>query len=68
MAKFFQEPGAALFPILSKDTSKGLARLAAEAEAAGAGHLVEFRRIKVRSILNRSISRRQLSLAYSINP
>ncbi len=42
--------------------------MAAEAEHADEGHHVEFKMLKVRSILNRSISKRQLSLAYSINP
>jgi DNA repair photolyase len=45
-----------------------LARQAAEAEHAYNGHNVEFRAIEVRSMLNRSISRRLLSLDYSINP
>ena len=58
---------AALFPILSQ-TPMGIARMAAEAEHAEDGHLIEFKMLKVRSILNRSVSRRQLSLAYSINP
>jgi DNA repair photolyase len=35
---------------------------------AGRGHLVEFRAMEVRSILNRSVSKRMLSLEYSINP
>ncbi|WP_213807617.1 radical SAM protein [Granulicella sp. dw_53] len=56
-----------LFPILPSQPT-GLARLAAEAEHAEDGHLVEFRTLKVRSILNKSVSKRQLSLAYSINP
>jgi DNA repair photolyase len=42
--------------------------MAAEAEHADDGHLIEFKTLEVRSILNRSISKRQLSLAYSINP
>jgi len=46
----------------------GLARLAAEAERVDDGHLIEFRVMKVRSVLNRSVSKRRLSLAYSINP
>ena len=59
--------GSTLFPILQPPLT-GLARLAAEAEHADDGHLIEFRTLEVRSILNRSISKRQLSLAYSINP
>jgi DNA repair photolyase len=42
--------------------------MAAEAEHADDGHLIEFKMLKVRSILNKSVSKRQLSLAYSINP
>jgi DNA repair photolyase len=57
---------ASLFTILASPT--GLARMAAEAEHTDDGHLVEFRTMKVRSILNRSVSKRQLSLEYSINP
>jgi DNA repair photolyase len=56
-----------LFEILSNPLS-GLARIAAEAEHSGDGHLVEFKSLKVRSLLNKSVSKRQLSLAYSINP
>jgi DNA repair photolyase len=55
-----------LFPILSQPT--GIARLAAEAKHADDGHLIEFKALEVRSILNRSMSKRRLSLAYSINP
>ncbi len=42
--------------------------MAAEATHHADGHNVEFRTLEVRSILNRSISKRQLSLAWSINP
>ena len=42
--------------------------MAAEAKYADDGHLIEFKTIEVRSILNKSVSRRRLSLAYSINP
>ncbi len=42
--------------------------MAAAAEHADDGHLIEFRALEVRSILNKSVSKRQLSLAYSINP
>ncbi len=58
---------ATLFPIL-REAPTGLARLAAEAAHHADGHNVEFRTLQVRSVLNRSISRRKLSLAYSINP
>jgi DNA repair photolyase len=56
-----------LFPILPAGLT-GLAKMAAEAEHADDGHLVEFRNIQVRSVLNRSISKRLIWLAYSINP
>jgi DNA repair photolyase len=58
--------GVTLFPILTQPT--GLARLAAEATHADDGHLITFRALQTRSILNKSISKRQLSLAWSINP
>ena len=58
---------ASLFPILSQPTT-GIARMAAEAKHADEGHLVEFKTLEVHSILNKSVSKRRLSLAYSINP
>jgi len=58
---------ASLFPIFPSGLT-GLAKLAAEAEQADQGHLVEFRALQVRSVLNRSVSKRWLSLEYSINP
>jgi DNA repair photolyase len=71
----------ALFPILNgtsgqsceaagPDTEqlRGIARLASQGSAAGEGHLVEFRTLPVRSILNSSVSRRGLWFAKSINP
>ena len=61
------EDSASLFPILST-RPVGIARLAAEATHADTGYLIEFKAIEARSILNRSVSKRQLSLAYSINP
>ena len=56
-----------LFPIFASGM-RGLQRMASEAEHADDGHLVEFRSMEARSILNRSESKRRLSLAYSINP
>ena len=61
------EPGDMLFPIINP-APVGLARLAAEATHADDGHLIEFKAMQSRSILNKSISKRQLSLAWSINP
>jgi len=56
-----------LFPIL-QPSETGLARLAAEATHVADGHEIEFRALEVRSVLNKTSSRRGLSLAYSINP
>jgi DNA repair photolyase len=67
MASKSTQCGEALFPILPTGLT-GLPRMAAEAEHADDGHLVEFRNLHVRSVLNRSVSKRQLWLAYSINP
>jgi DNA repair photolyase len=47
---------------------KGLPKLAAEAVSADQGHLIEFRAMQVRSVLNKSVSKRLQWLAYSINP
>ena len=46
----------------------GIARLAAASSPAGEGHLVEHRTLASRSILNRSVSKRGLWFAWSINP
>ncbi len=59
--------GSSLFPILPSQPT-GIARLAAEARHADEGHLIEFKALEVRSILNKSVSKRRLSLVYSINP
>jgi DNA repair photolyase len=56
-----------LFPILPS-THIGIARLAAQARHADDGHLIEFKELEVRSILNKTVSKRRLSMAYSINP
>jgi DNA repair photolyase len=58
---------SSLFPILSQQPI-GIARMAAAAAHADDGHLIKFKALEVRSILNRSVSKRRLSLAYSINP
>jgi len=42
--------------------------MAANADPAGEGHLIEFHGLKVRSVLNRSISRRGMSFTWTINP
>jgi DNA repair photolyase len=61
---------ASLFPILSSESQPltGIARLASLSERTDEGHLVEFTTLEARSILNKSLSKRRLSLAYSINP
>ncbi len=58
---------ASLFPILETQPT-GIARLALQAHHADDGHLIEFRAIQVRSILNKSVSRRRSWIAYTINP
>jgi DNA repair photolyase len=57
-----------LFPILDKRPLGGVARLASEATHADDGHLVEFKAMQARSILNRSVSKRMGWMAWSINP
>jgi DNA repair photolyase len=57
-----------LFPELPPAALTGIAGMAAAAEPVGQGHQVEFRSLPVRSILNRTTSRRGLSFAWSINP
>jgi DNA repair photolyase len=59
-----------LFPILDQDEPRraGLARLAEDAEQVDGGHLVEFRSLAVRSIFNKSVSKRRLWFARTINP
>ena len=46
----------------------GIARLADQAGLADTGHLTEYRAIQVRSILNKSVSKRGLPFGKSINP
>ena len=59
-----------LFPILQGGTPAltGIAKLAAAAEQAGTGHLVRFHALPIRSALNRSVSKRKLWFARTINP
>jgi DNA repair photolyase len=57
-----------LFPELTPPPAVGIARMAAASEAVDGGHLIEFRSLPVRSILNRVVSRRGLSFAWGINP
>jgi DNA repair photolyase len=64
MAKMDSED---LFPILDQQPT-GIARMAAFAEHVDDGHLIEFKTLTVRSVLNKSVSKRMRWLAYSINP
>jgi DNA repair photolyase len=58
-----------LFPILMQEPAlRGAALAAAEADEAGEGHLIEFRAIQVRSITNKSVSKRMHWTVYAINP
>ncbi len=67
MPKTMHDCGPSLFPILPAGLT-GMAKFAAEAEHVDDGHLVEYRTLEVRSVLNRSTSKRLRWLAYSINP
>jgi DNA repair photolyase len=68
MANIEAESSMDLFPILQTAPLTGIARLAAGSGLAGEGHLIEMRTLGVRSILNRSVSRRGLWFSWSINP
>jgi len=60
-----------IFPILGQDSdylATGIARLARQAPHADDGHFIEFKALEVRSILNRSVSKRMTWMAWSINP
>ena len=60
---------ANLFQILpAQPVAHGIARLAASRCEAGEGHLVEFRTLAVRSVLNKVVTRRGLPFQWSINP
>jgi len=67
MAKIKRPASETLFPILQPSLA-GLARLAAEATHADEGHLIEFKAIKARSLLNKTLSRRRYMFELSINP
>ena len=59
-----------LFSILPDEPPelRGIARLAAQGEHAGDGHLVEFRTLPVRSLMNKSVSKRMHWFMQAINP
>ena len=61
------EKAGSLFPILGQGPS-GIARLAAEGEEAGGRHLIQFRTMEPRSLLNRVVSKRGIYFDWSINP
>src|SRR5579875_3629139 len=67
MANMATSTPPALFTILPSQPV-GMARLAAESTHADDGHLIEFRAMRAKSLLNRSVSKRNLSLDWSINP
>ncbi len=54
--------------MLPSPVAPSLAQRAAVAPVTDTGHEVEFRLLEARSILNRSVSLRRLSMAWSINP
>lgn len=64
MAKF---QTAHLFPIWHNDPSTpvGIARLAGAAQRTDQGHLIGFKAMEVRGILNKSVSKRQHSLHFT---
>src|SRR5438309_1331261 len=60
-----------LFPILGQADNAspvGIARMAFEATHTDEGHLIEFKGLRARSLLNRSVSKRLTWMAWSINP
>ena len=67
MAKMAQT-SEVLFPILQEPRRNGIGRMADASEQVDAGHDVEFRSLGVRSILNKSVSKRLNWMAWSINP
>ncbi len=67
MAKL-QANSLPLFPENPPSQPAGIARMAAGAPELDQGHLVEFRSLPVRSLLNRVASRRGLRFTWAINP
>ncbi len=64
---FPDAPLPTLFPIVGQGPV-GIAKLAAEGEKAGERHLVEFRTMEPRSLLNRVVSKRMPWMTWTINP
>ncbi len=48
--------------------ARGIARLAAQGALVSEGHQIEFHSLQARTLLNRTVSRRGLPFAWSINP
>jgi DNA repair photolyase len=67
MAKI-QANSLPLFPDIAPLPFTGIARMADEAPVADYGHLIEFRALPVRSLLNRVVSKRNLRFVWAINP
>ncbi|MGI4853977.1 MAG: SPL family radical SAM protein [Janthinobacterium lividum] len=67
MANIVQD-SETLFPIFQQPRRTALGRMADASEQVDAGHDVEFRSLGVRSILNKSVSKRLNWMAWSINP
>ena len=64
-----EAPEPLLFPdSMPSNDLVGIARIAAAGTEMDQGHEIQFRSLAVRSILNKSISRRRLSFSRSINP
>lgn len=57
-----------LFSILPPLRPTGIARLADAGRTAGLGHLIQFRTLETRSLLNRTVSKRVPWMAWTINP
>src|SRR5947199_10101133 len=58
------------FPLLPDSGPRlvGIARLAAHSESVRQGHEVEYFTLPVKSLLNRCVSKRQMSFTWTINP
>jgi DNA repair photolyase len=57
-----------LFPVSKPPLARGIARMAAESPLTGEGHEVEYHRMTVKSLLNRTTSQRGFPFQWTINP
>ena len=57
-----------LFPLAKPPLARGIARMAAASPIASEGHEVEYHRMTVHSLLNRTNSQRGFPFQWSINP